>query len=351
MGLEGALGRRTLRAGHLLLVVVLAAVGAWAVWQVRAVAIPVVLAVFISSLTVPPASWLIGRGIRPGAATTVVWLGAVAVVVLLGLALVPVTVAGIRDLGANLGRFTAGLQDLAARFGLNEARIAELTARSGQWFAKRWGELAGQALTGVRTTGEVLVGVVLALVLAVYFTHGGGRLLGWIADLAPPRAREPLYSGAAIVFDVIGRYVRGVAVVGFVDGFFIGLALWILGVPIAIPLAVLTWIGAFLPLVGAFLAGLLAAIVAFVAKGWFVALLVVAVTIAIQQIEGHVLAPQVYGRALDLPAPVILVAIALGGTLAGIMGAFLAAPLTSAAVALLRHFAPGPARAAEPPPP
>ncbi|MFD2354948.1 AI-2E family transporter [Nonomuraea ferruginea] len=85
------------------------------------------------------------------------------------------------------------------------------------------------------------------------------------------------------------------------DAFFIGTALWILGVPIAVPLAVLTWVGAFLPIVGAFTAGLLAAVVAFVAKGWLIALIVVGVTVLVQQIEGHVLAPQIYGKALDLP--------------------------------------------------
>ncbi|GAA2802842.1 hypothetical protein GCM10020219_087830 [Nonomuraea dietziae] len=140
-----------------------------------------------------------------------------------------------------------------------------------------------------------------------------------------------------MVFDVVGRYIRGVAIVGVVDGFFIGIALWILGVPIALPLAVLTFAGAFLPVVGAFMAGLLAAVVAFVAKGWLVALVVVAVTVLVQQIEGHVLAPQIYGKALDLPGAVILIAITLGSVLAGITGAFLAAPVTSVVVALLRH--------------
>ncbi len=345
MGAEGALERRTLKAGHLLLVVVLTALAVWALWQVRSVAIPILLAVFLASFTVPPAGWLTRHGLRPALATTVVWLGLVAAVALLLLVLVPITVAGIGDLNTNLDQFTTGLRDVAARFGVHAASFESLTTQLKQWVSRQSGRIAGEAITGVRATGEIVIGAVLAVVLAVYFTHGGGRLLEWITGLAPARAREPLHTGASIVFHVFGRYVRGVALVGFVDAVFIGLALWILGVPIAVPLAVLIWIGAFLPIVGAFLAGLLAAIVAFVAKGWFVALLVVAVTIAVQQIEGHILAPQIYGRALELPAPVILIAIALGSTLAGITGAFLAAPVTSAAVALLRHFTaprPGP---------
>lgn len=152
----------------------------------------------------------------------------------------------------------------------------------------------------------------LAVILSIYFVHGGDRLFHWLLQLAPAAARPRLAETGRLIYSVIGRYIRGIAVVGAVDGFFIGIALWILGVPLALPLAVLTFIGAFLPVVGAFLAGLLAAVVALVAKGVFVALIVVAVTVAVQQIEGHVLAPQIYGKALDLPGAVILVAIAVG---------------------------------------
>ncbi|GAA2727735.1 AI-2E family transporter [Actinocorallia aurantiaca] len=328
---------KALRAGHLLLVVVLVSIAVWGLWQVRTVAIPVLLAVFIASVTVPPANGLTRRGVPPALATTLVWLGVLAGGALLVVLLVPVTAAGLDDLTLNVDRFSEDLQSAAAGFGVDEARFDELTEQAGQWLSDRSGDIAGSALTGVIMTGEILVGAVLALVLAIYFTHGGSRLAAWFAELAPARSRKRLRSDASAVFEVLGRYMRGVALVGFADGFFIGLGLWLLGVPLAIPLAVLTWIGAFLPIVGAFLAGLLAAIVAFVAKGWFAALLVIALTIVVQQVEEHVLAPQVYGRALDLPSSVILIVIALGTVLAGVAGAFLAAPLASAAVALLRR--------------
>ena len=339
MDIEDDLSRKVLKAGHWLLIVVLAALAVWAVWKVRTVAIPVLLAVFISSVTIPPADRLVRRGVHPALATTLVWLGLLAAGALLVLLLIPITLAGVDDLGLSVDQFTDRVQDAAAGLGFDHVRITDLTDRAREWVLGRSERIANGALTGVRTTGEFLVGAVLAIVLAVYFTYGGRNLLGWVAGLLPERNREPLRSGASVVFQVVGRYVRGVALVGFVDGFFIGLSLWVLGVPLALPLAVLTWAGAFLPIVGAFLAGLLAAVVAFVAKGWIVALIVVAVTIAVQQIEGHVLAPQIYGRALELPSPVVLVLIALGGSLAGVAGAFLAAPLASAAVALLHHRA------------
>lgn len=332
---------KVLKAGHLLLVVVLASLAVWAFWRVRAVSIPVLLAVFIASVTIPPARWMTRRGLPPALATAAVWLGVLAGGAVLVLLLVPVTAAGVDDLGIDVEQFTADLQRTAAGLGVNEERFVELTDQGREWLSRQRGKIADGALTGVIMTGEILVGAVLALVLAVYFTHSGSSLVAWLTGLAPAGSRAGLRSGASVVFQVVGRYTRGLAVVGFMEGALMGLGLWALGVPLAVPLAVLTWIGAFFPIVGAFLAGLLAAIVAFAAKGWFVALLVVALAVAVQQIEGNILAPKVYGRALDLPSPVVLIVIALGGTLAGIAGAFFATPIAAAAAALLSRRSAG----------
>lgn len=319
------------------MVIALAALAMWAIYEVRTVAIPIVLALFLASVTVPPTNWLAARGTNRALATAIVWLAVILIGTGTVLLLLPPTVRGFTDLGSNLDQFTKNLQDFGRRVGLDQQRIADLTAQGKDWLSKRSGAIAGGAVTGVTTAAEIVVGAVLAFVLSIYLTHGGGTLLRWLSDLAPVRTRPGIVSSVRIAFDVVGRYIRGIVVVGFVDAFFIGVSLWVLGVPLAIPLAVLTWVGAFLPLVGAFVAGLLAAIVAFVAKGWVVALIVVAITIAVQQIEGHVLAPQIYGRALDLPGAVILIAIAVGATVGGIVGAFFAAPVASVAVALLRQ--------------
>jgi predicted PurR-regulated permease PerM len=131
----------------------------------------------------------------------------------------------------------------------------------------------------------------------------------------------------------MGGYLRGVAVVGVVDGALIGLALALLGVPLALPLAVLTAVGAFFPIVGAVTAGALAALVALVSKGPVTALLVVGVTVLVQQLEGNLLQPVVMGRSLDLHPVVVMVALSVGGILGGIVGAFLAVPAVAVAVA------------------
>ncbi|NUP04078.1 MAG: AI-2E family transporter [Nonomuraea sp.] len=310
------------------------AVACFCLYHVRTVAISIVIGVFLTALLHPPARWLVSRGLGPALATTVVFAGGLLLAGALMALLVPPTVDSLAELHASFGKVLDDLHNLAARFGLDDR---QLLAQAKDYLSKQGKQITTGALAGVRTAGEIVVGAVLAVILSVYFVHGGERLFAWIVDLVPDGAKERCRDTGLLIFGVIGRYIRGVAIVGLVDGFFIGIALWILGVPIALPLAVLTFVGAFLPVVGAFMAGLLAAVVAFVAKGWLVALIVVAVTVAVQQLEGHVLAPQIYGKALDLPGAVILVAITVGSVIAGITGAFLAAPVTSVLVALLRR--------------
>jgi predicted PurR-regulated permease PerM len=317
------------------------AVAFFCLYHVRTVAVSIVIGVFLTALLLPPARRLRSLGLNRALATAIVFVGGLALAAAFIALLVPPTVQSLSQLRDSVGKVLDDLYGLADRLGLN-GRV--LVAQARDYLAGQGKQITTGALAGVRTVGEIVVGAVLAVILSVYFVHGGDRLFSWLLELAPARARARLTETGALVFSVIGRYIRGVAVVGAVDGFFIGVALWILGVPMALPLAVLTFVGAFLPVVGAFLAGLLAAMVALVAKGWVVALIVVAVTLAVQQIEGHVLAPQIYGRALDLPGAVILVAITVGSVIAGITGAFLAAPATSVLVALLRR--PPPPRAA-----
>ncbi|NUW46724.1 AI-2E family transporter [Nonomuraea rhodomycinica] len=331
--------------------VALIAVGLYLFSVLRTVAISVIVGLLVTALLLPPARWLRRRGLNRALSTAAVFVGGVLLAAALVAVLVPPTADSLAQMRSSLGKALGDLNGLVSRFGLNGVSLA---AQARDYLSGQGQKIATGALTGVRTVGEIVVGAALSVILAVYFVHGGDRLWRWLTELLPAPARPRTERAGELVFDVLGRYIRGVALVGAVDGLFIGLALWILHVPLALPLAVLTFVGAFLPVVGAFVAGLLAAAVAFVAKGWVVALAVVVVTVLVQQLEGHVLAPQIYGRTLDLPGAVILVAIAVGSLVAGITGAFLAAPVTAVIVALLRdRGTPPPSRPlpAHPPPP
>lgn len=328
--------------------IALFAVLLYCVYVVWTVAISVIIAVFITALMLPPFRWLTAKGLNRGLATAAVCLGGLIVGGVFFALLVPITISGFGQLRASFGTAVDDLHNLARSLGLDDRTLAELSAQVRGYVAKQGQTIASGAIAGARTVGEIVIGGVLAVILAIYFVHGGDRLFAWVLGLVPESARGRIRETGDLIFEVVGRYIRGIALVGLFDGFCIGIALWILGVPIALPLAVLTFIGAFLPVVGAFIAGLLAAVVALVAKGWLVALIVVGVTILVQQLEGHVLAPQIYGRALELPSAVILLSITAGSVIAGIIGAFLAAPVASVIVALIRNReerTPAPARA------
>src|SRR6266540_2166703 len=172
----------------------------------------------------------------------------------------------------------------------------------------------------------------LSLVLTVVFIKDGDRMGNWFANHAGARADDVRAAGRR-AFETLGAYLRGQATVGLIDGVFIGIGLAVVGVPLAVPLAFLVFLGAFLPIVGAFLSGLIAALVALVSKGLVAALIIVGITILVQQLEGHVLAPLVLGRAVKLHPAVILLALTGGGVVGGIIGAALAVPSVAAATA------------------
>ncbi|MCG5219021.1 AI-2E family transporter [Streptosporangium sp. KLBMP 9127] len=339
----GGLRRAGEGAWWLLGIIALAGVILYVLVLIQTVVISVILAVFITAMLHPLDKRFRRHGMNRALSTTLAWGGGLLLFAGLVALLVPPTVAGLAELQSSFGKATTDLHTVAVSFGLDDQRLADLFNQASKYISERGSQIASGALAGAKTLGEILIGLIVAMVLSIYFLHSGDHLFRWLTDLFPAAARDRLQDAGSVTFDVIGRYVRGIALVGFVDGFFIGIALWILGVPIALPLAVLTFVGAFLPVVGAFLAGLLAAVVAFVAKGWLVALIVVAVTVLVQQIEGHVLAPQIYGRALELPGALILLAITIGSVLAGIIGAFLAAPVAAVLVALVKRSRPAPA--------
>lgn len=185
------------------------------------------------------------------------------------------------------------------------------------------------ALAGVGAVTSFFTGLVLMIVILFFFLKDGPKI--WMFLIRPfegvHRARA-IRAGRKTV-ETLGSYIRGTAAVAAVDAIGIGLGLWILGVPLALPLSVLVFFLAFIPLVGATLAGVLAALVALVSNGLLNAVLVVGVVVLVNQLEGNLLQPVLMGRALKLHALVILVALAIGTLLGGVLGAVLAVPITA----------------------
>jgi len=197
-----------------------------------------------------------------------------------------------------------------------------------------------QSIGATRATAliEIVGGAFLALVLFFFFVKDGPEMWAWVVSRARERRRPTIDRGGRAAFTALQGYMRGIAVTGVVDAVLIGIALFVIGVPLVVPLTVLTFFAAFFPVVGASLAGGLATVVALVTLGPREALFVAIATVVIQQLEGDVVMPMVMRHQVRLHPAAILVVLGVGGALAGIVGAFVAVPIaamvTAAAAAI-----------------
>lgn len=304
----------------------------WAVLELRLIIVPALVALLAATVLHPPVAALRRRGWRPLVATWMVLLVALTIVAS-GLALL---VPGFLDQTDELGRqIDEGIAEIEGWLETGPLGVADPDLRSAVDVAvDRVLDSDPAALVdGVTLAAEVLAGALLAAVMVFFFVKDGPRIVDWATGHIPvSRRRQAAHAGAA-AWAALGAYVRGTVVVGIVNGTVIGVGLAILGVPLALPLAIITAFSAFFPLVGAVVAGALASLVALVSGGLVDAGIVLALTVAVQQIEGDVLSPLVMGRALKLHPLVILVSLTVGAVTAGLLGAFLAVPLTGVAVA------------------
>jgi putative heme transporter len=305
----------------------------YAIGVVKVVVIPLILGLFVAAILSPPVQAFKRRGWPPLLAT---WAGIAIVIPLvagLTVLLVPSFVEGLGPLGDDFGAaLDSAVEWLeSGPLQLSAAEIEGYIEDAWEAFRENLGGLTSGLVGGAAVALEVVTGAVLTLLAAFFYLKDGDTayqaLLRRVSD--PDRAHASL----SAAWGTLGAYVRGLAIVGFVDALFIGIGLLIVGAPLVLPLSVLVFFGAFFPIVGAFLTGLLAVSVAFVHGGLTDALIVFAIVLGVQQVEGNVLHPIIFRRALSLHPLVILMSIAVGGVAFGIVGAFLAVPITAVVIA------------------
>jgi putative heme transporter len=330
------LGRWGIRSLQILLVVTLGALAVWALVQVKLLVIPVLIALIVASAAAPLVGWLRRRGLSPMLAAWVTLLGGILV---LG-GIITAIVFAVRNQWDELSTAaTEGFDDLLGwvqtlPFPVDEQQVED--ARNSIVDFVTSAEFGQTALTGVSRATEFVAGLLLMLVVLFFFLKDGDRI--WAFFMRPfqgARLERGRRVGTTSV-KVFGGYIRGTAIVGLVDAVVIGLGLVILQVPLALPLAVIVFLGSFIPLVGATVAGILAALVALVANGPVVALIVVAIVIAVNQLEGDLLQPVVMAQSLKLHPLVILIALTAGTILGGIVGAVLAVPIAAVGWAIIK---------------
>jgi predicted PurR-regulated permease PerM len=212
---------------------------------------------------------------------------------------------------------------------LSNSQFNGLTDAAQRWVDTHRDVLTTGAVSTATTAVDVVFTSLLVLFTTFFFLRDGQRIWSFLVRLMPAGARAPLAAAGAAGWATLVAYVRATVLVAFIDAVGIGLALVALRVQLAFPLAALVFLGAFIPIVGATVSGAVAVLVALVTDGWVTALLVLAAVIGVQQLEGHILQPLIMGRAVAIHPLAVVVAIATGLILAGIMGALIAVPLVA----------------------
>lgn len=312
--------------------------GLGAIWTAL---LPVLLALLVSTVLWPPVRWLRNKGLHPALATATVIIGFFAIMGGIFSAMAPSVASQSKDL---VQKATEGVQRLQVwvqgpPLNVDLSQFRDVIDEVTGFLQKRSSDIASGVFTGLSTATSVIVTLVLMLILTFFFLKDGTGFLPMVRRLTGTNAGWHLTEVLTRIWNTLAGFIRTQAIVSLVDAVLIGIALIILDVPLALVLAVLTFFGGFIPIVGAFTAGALAVMIALISNGLTNAILVLAAVIIVQQIEGNVLQPMLQSRAMNLHAAVVLLAVALGSTMFGVIGAFLAVPITATLAVIIRYHA------------
>lgn len=316
--------------------------------EYQVVIVPVALAILGTAMLVPLVDFLDRRHIPRSLAvmgTTILAIGGV----------VAVLSFVVRAFVAGLPELTAEVTDTVERsrtwlsegpLDINPGQVGDMGAEFVNLLQQNQERLTTGAIATASTATEIVTGFFLGIFLLIFFLYGGGQIWRFVTGIIPSGSRERVHRAGVLGFGTLVGYVRATVAVAFVDACGIGIGLAILQVPLALPLASLVFLGAFVPIVGALVSGSLAVLIALVTKGWLVALIVLAIVVGVMQVESHVLQPFLLGRSVRLHPVAVVLAITAGIVFAGIVGGLLAVPLIAFANTTIRYLRSSAAEAA-----
>ena len=303
-------------------------------WYLDVIVLPTIIALTIAPVLTPVGNWFRRRGWNRAAPAIALLAGILLVAGLLAI----VTVSVVR-----------GYDDLAVAIteGVDNATIwlegpplnLELDASIGESLGDLWRQGSQYLVAGALSGVSLITGLVLALAVLYFVLRDGESLWQGILRRFSPESRASVDRAGSRAWETLGGFFRGTAMIAAIDAILIGIGLFILGVPLAFALTVLIFLGSFIPFVGATLAGLVAVLVAFADGGLARAAIALAIVLGVQFLEGNFLQPIIQSRTVDLHPAIILLAVAAGGTLFGILGAYLAVPLTAVTYAIFNSLA------------
>lgn len=315
----------------------------WLLAHFAVITLPLAIAMLVAALAGPGVGLLARIGLPRGVATLIVMVAGLGSVALL-LTFVGQTVAeGSTDLADQV---VAGLQRIrdwlrTGPLNLSDSQISGWIAEAQRAITQRSreGEVVNQVTEVGTALGHVVAGLFIVIFATYFFLADGDRIWGWTVRLAPRAAREHVDASGRVAWISLTQFVRATVLVALVDGIGVAIVAAILGVPFVLAIGVLVFLGAFVPMIGATVAGTVAVLVALVDQGPITALLMLGGVILVQQIEGHVLQPFLMGRFVSIHPLGIIVAIAAGVLVGGIAGALVAVPLVAAGNAVVHHLA------------
>ncbi|MFD4634703.1 AI-2E family transporter [Streptomyces sp. NPDC058284] len=310
---------------------------------VQLVVLAFVAALLFTALLQPTVARLRRLGLPRGLATAVTAILGFVIMGLVGWFVVWQVMENADELSRQV---QGGIEDLRkwllnSPFHVTEDQINDIAKSLRDAVGSNTEELTSAGLEGVTVIVEMLTGILLAMFSTLFLLYDGKRIWQWFLKLMPAQARPGIAGAGPRAWRTLTAYVRGTVIVALIDAIFIGLGIYFLGVPMAVPLAVIIFLAAFVPLVGAVVSGALAVVVALVTQGVFTAVMALAVVLAVQQIEGHILQPFILGRAVRVHPLAVILSVAAGGMVAGVGGAVVAVPLvavTNTVVGYLRAY-------------
>jgi predicted PurR-regulated permease PerM len=296
--------------------------------RLEIIVVPLLLALMLSAMLVPAVDWLDRRGAPRGGAVALVLLGAFAILGGIMTFVISQFVIGLPDLVDQVTRSIDKTRNwlIEGPLHLSRQQIENAGNAAIQALQNNQAKLTSGALSTAATVTEILTAALLVLFTLIFFLYGGRNIWAYVTKIFPAHVRDRVRAAGAAGYHSLIGYVRATFLVALVDASGVGTGLAIMRVPLALPLASLVFLGAFIPLVGAVLSGFLAVVVALLAKGWVYALITLGVLIGVNQLEAHILQPLVMGRAVSIHPLGVVIAISTGGVLAGIVGALLAVP-------------------------
>ncbi|WP_333894371.1 AI-2E family transporter [Mycolicibacterium gadium] len=313
---------------------------AWVVGKTWVIILPLVLALIVCTVLWPPVRWLRRKGVAPAAAVISVLLVAMAVVAGVVAAVAPAIVEQSAELAEQASAGVVQVRDWLGGppLDISEAQLDSAVAAINDRLNSSSAQIASGVFTGVGAATSALVTLFTTIVVTFFLLKDGPRFIPWLRGVlgrpAAPHAAEILER----IWSTLGGFIRTQALVSLVDAVLIGIGLVVMGVPLAYALAIITFIGGFVPIVGAFVAGGLAVLIALVSNGLVDALIVLAIIVAVQQLEGNVLQPWLQGKSMKLHAVIVLLAVMLGAATFGVIGAFLAVPVAAALAVVVRYY-------------